>query len=84
MGAHAAHAAAAALHDARAADAPRPHPPPGHAVVRAEKLKAQQAAAAAAVKNKKKTVNVGKSGLSAGLDDYVYDGVGQDDEYDFM
>jgi len=32
----------------------------------------------------KKTLNVGKSGLSAGLDDYVYDGVGVDDEYDFM
>lgn len=32
----------------------------------------------------KKNLNLGKSGLSAGLDDYVYDGVGQDDEYDFM
>ena len=33
----------------------------------------------------KKTLNVGKSGLSAGLDDYVYEGAaGPDDEYDFM
>jgi hypothetical protein len=32
----------------------------------------------------KKSLNVGKSGLSAGLDDYVYDGLGQDDEFDFM
>lgn len=32
----------------------------------------------------KKSLNVGKSGLSAGLDDYVYDGLGQDDDYDFM
>lgn len=33
----------------------------------------------------KKTLNLGKSGLSAGLDDYVYDSAaGPDDEYDFM
>jgi hypothetical protein len=36
------------------------------------------------VPSDKKTLNLGKSGLSAGLDDYVYDGLGQDDEYDFM
>lgn len=33
----------------------------------------------------KKTLNVGKSGLSAGLDDYVYEGAaGPDEDYDFM
>jgi hypothetical protein len=36
----------------------------------------------------KKSLNVGgggKSGLSAGLDDYVYEGAaGPDDDYDFM
>lgn len=51
--------------------------------VRADKVKAAQAAAAS--KKNKKSINVGKSGLSAGLDDYVYEGAaGPDDDYDFM
>jgi translation initiation factor 3 subunit J len=51
--------------------------------VRADKVKAAQAAANA--KKNKKTLNVGKAGLSAGLDDYIYDSAaGPDDEYDFM
>jgi translation initiation factor 3 subunit J len=56
---------------------------------RAEKMKAETAAATAAKnKGKKVTVNMGRSGGAAGLDDY-YDhdndhGSGDDDGYDFM
>eukprot|EP00877_Chromochloris_zofingiensis_P002961 jgi/Chrzof1/12666/Cz07g03020.t1 len=50
--------------------------------IRAEKVKAEKAAAAAKSKVKK-TVNVGKGGASAGLDDYTYDEP-LDDDYDFM
>lgn len=53
--------------------------------VRAEKVKEEAAAKAAAKKGaKKKTLNVGKSGGSAGLDDYIYDEALPDDEVDFM
>ena len=55
------------------------------AAVRAEKVKADAAAKAAAGLGKKsrKTLNVGRSGGAAGLDDYVYDDP-LDDEVDFM
>lgn len=50
-------------------------------VVRAEKVKAENAAKSKSAG--KKTLNIGKSGLSAGLDDYVYDDAGDGDD-DFM
>ena len=54
------------------------------AAVRAEKVKAETAAARAAQgKKSKKTLNVGRSGGAAGLDDYVYDYPLYDD-VDFM
>ena len=54
------------------------------AAVRAEKVKAEAAAKAAAQgKKSKKTLNVGRSGGAAGLDDYVYDDP-LDDDVDFM
>ena len=55
------------------------------AAVRAEKVKADAAAkAAAGLGNKsRKTLNMGRSGGAAGLDDYVYDDP-LDDEVDFM
>lgn len=55
------------------------------AAVRAEKVKADNAAKAAAGGGKKnrKTLNVGRSGGAAGLDDYVYDDP-LDDDVDFM
>mmetsp|Transcript_15151 Transcript_15151/g.32871 ORF Transcript_15151/g.32871 Transcript_15151/m.32871 type:complete len:237 (-) Transcript_15151:646-1356(-) len=49
--------------------------------LRADKFKAEQTALNA--KKGKKQLNVGKSGLTAGLDDYVYDNV-DDDDVDFM
>ena len=55
--------------------------------VRADKVKAEAAAKAAAAKaGKKKSLNVGRSGGSAGLDDFRDDlvGGGADDDYDFM
>jgi translation initiation factor 3 subunit J len=53
--------------------------------LRADKVKAEAAAAAAAKKaGKKKSVNVGSKGGTAGLDDYIYDDAGDGDEYDFM
>lgn len=53
---------------------------------RSDKLKEEKAAAAAASKkgNKKTNLNVGRGGGSAGLDDYKYDDLGVDDDYDFM
>ena len=55
-----------------------------YAGIRADKLKEEKAAAAAGKKTTKKaTLNVGKSGGSAGLDDYQYD-VADEDDYDFM
>ena len=53
------------------------------AAARADKVKAEKAAAAAKVGKGKKTVNVGKQGGSAGLDDYMFDEA-LDDEVDFM
>lgn len=54
------------------------------AAVRAEKVKAEAAAkAASSGKKNKKTLNVGRSGGAAGLDDYVYDDP-LDDDVDFM
>lgn len=50
--------------------------------IRADKVKAEKAAAAAK-KGAKKSINVGKAGASAGLDDYIYDAP-EEDEYDFM
>lgn len=53
--------------------------------MRTEKLKAEKAAAAQSKKvGKKATLNVGRSGGAAGLDDYVFDNAGADDDYDFM
>lgn len=53
--------------------------------VRSEKLKEEKLASASGKKaTKKATLNVGKSGGSAGLDDYKYDDLGVDDDYDFM
>ncbi|GAB4817234.1 hypothetical protein N2152v2_004280 [Parachlorella kessleri] len=52
--------------------------------IRADKLKEEKAAAAAGKKTTKKAaLNVGKSGGSAGLDDYKFD-VADEDDYDFM
>jgi len=54
--------------------------------VRSDKLKAEAAAKAAArggAAAKKKTLNVGRSGGAAGLDDFVYDDP-LDDDVDFM
>jgi translation initiation factor 3 subunit J len=54
--------------------------------VRSDKLKAEAAAKAAARGGgaaKKKTLNVGRSGGAAGLDDFVYDDP-LDDDVDFM
>ncbi|WIA44597.1 hypothetical protein OEZ86_007317 [Tetradesmus obliquus] len=50
--------------------------------LRADKVKAEKAAAAAK-KGSKKSINVGRGGGTAGLDDYVYDDA-VDDGYDFM
>lgn len=50
--------------------------------LRAEKLKAEQAEKAK--KGGKKTVNVGRAGGTAGLDDYIYDEALDDDDGDFM
>lgn len=54
--------------------------------VRSDKIKADAAEKAAAKKaGKKKTLNVGSKGGSAGLDDYKYDNAANgDDDYDFM
>lgn len=54
--------------------------------IRSEKIKADAAGKAAAKKaGKKKILNVGSKGGSAGLDDYKYDSVANgDDDYDFM
>lgn len=53
--------------------------------IRAEKVKEEKALAAAANKGKKKKVlNVGRSGGSAGLDDYQFGDEALDDEFDFM
>ena len=50
-----------------------------------DKHKAEQAALAAkSGKKNLKTLHGGKGGLSAGLDDYVYDDAGNGDDYDFM
>ena len=52
--------------------------------VRSDKLKEEKAAAAAGKKSQKKAaLNVGRSGGSAGLDDYQYDDAG-DDDFEFM
>lgn len=54
--------------------------------IRSDKIKADAADKAAAKKvGKKKTLNVGSKGGSAGLDDYQYDTAANgDDDYDFM
>lgn len=52
--------------------------------IRADKVKAETAEKAAKAKaGKKKSVNVGSKGGTAGLDDYQYDAP-LDDDYDFM
>lgn len=52
--------------------------------VRSDKFKAEQAAKLAASKGGKKgTLNVGKQGAAAGLDDYIYNDA-LDDDFDFM
>lgn len=51
--------------------------------LRSDKFKAEQAEAAAK-KGVKKSLNIGKAGVSAGLDDYIYDDAGQGDDFDFM
>lgn len=51
--------------------------------IRNDKNKAELAEANAK-KGVKKQLNVGKAGATAGLDDYVYDNLGVDDDYDFM
>lgn len=50
--------------------------------VRSEKLKAEKALNAGKKQMKKASLNVGKGGGSAGLDDYVYDDL--EDDFDFM
>lgn len=51
--------------------------------IRSEKLKSEKAANAGKKAQKKAALNVGKSGASAGLDDYLYDDPLEDD-FDFM
>jgi translation initiation factor 3 subunit J len=51
--------------------------------IRSEKLKAEKNTSMGKKQLKKATLNVGKSGGSAGLDDYVFDDPLEDD-YDFM
>lgn len=51
--------------------------------IRSEKLKSEKAAIAGKKAQKKAALNVGKSGASAGLDDYLYDDPLGDD-FDFM
>lgn len=51
--------------------------------IRAERLKEEKAAQGGKKTKKKATLNVGKGGGSAGLDDYVYDDP-LEDEFDFM
>lgn len=51
--------------------------------IRSEKLKAEKALNAGKKQIKKASLNVGKGGGSAGLDDYVYDDALEDD-FDFM
>lgn len=53
------------------------------AAIRSEKVKEEKMMAGGKKTTKKATLNVGKSGGAAGLDDYVYDDV-LDDDYDFM
>lgn len=53
------------------------------AAVRADKVK-EEKAALAAKKTTKKSVNVGRGGGTAGLDDYIYDDAGAGDDFDFM
>lgn len=75
--------------DPHARPAPSPAPPrlvPSPPGVRTEKLKAEKAQANQGKKaGKKATLNVGRGGGAAGLDDYVFDNSGgPDDDYDFM
>lgn len=51
--------------------------------LRTDKFKAEQAEAATK-KGVKKQLNLGKTGASAGLDDYIYDDAGNGDDFDFM
>lgn len=51
--------------------------------IRSDKLKEEKLAAGGKKAAKKAALNVGKSGGTAGLDDYVYDDL-VEDEYDFM
>eukprot|EP00798_Chlamydomonas_sp_ICE-L_P013724 gene13724-19622_t len=52
---------------------------------RSEKMKAEQAEASAKSKNSRlKQLHGGKGGLTAGLDDYIYDDAGDGDDFDFM
>lgn len=51
--------------------------------IRSEKVKEEKATAAGKKTAKKAALNVGRSGGTAGLDDYVYDDP-LDDDYDFM
>lgn len=52
--------------------------------IRADKLKEEKLATGGKKTLKKAALNVGKGGGSAGLEDYVYDDLGVDDDYDFM
>ncbi|EFN56118.1 hypothetical protein CHLNCDRAFT_144733 [Chlorella variabilis] len=52
--------------------------------IRAEKLKEEKAAQGGKKTTKKATLNVGRSGGAAGLDDYVFDDAGDGDDFDFM
>lgn len=52
--------------------------------VKADKVKAEKEAEKARSSKGKASINVGKGGGSAGLDDYIYDNIGGDDDYDFM
>ena len=53
--------------------------------IRAEKLKEEKAAAAGKKSQKKATLNVGRTGGSAGLEDYwKYEDEPLDDDFDFM
>lgn len=53
------------------------------ASARLDKVKAEREKAVAKGKGSKKTLNVGRSGTSAGLDDYIFNEA-LDDDGDFM
>ena len=54
------------------------------AALRADKIKEEKASTLGKKTLKKATLNVGRGGGMAGLDDYKYDDAGNGDDFDFM